>query len=160
MVIRACQISEIESIYQIINDAAQAYKGIIPDDCYHTPYMSHAALEHEITAGVQFWGKYDRQRLLGVMGIQPVRDVHLIRHAYIAPSEQGKGIGSQLIQHLFHHTSSPMLVGAWADAQWAIAFYQKHGFTLTDAEEKNRLLQSYWTVSHRQIETSVVLKRG
>lgn len=159
MSIARCQTSETETIYKIINDAAQAYKGIIPDDCYHTPYMSLPALEQEIAAGVQFWGNYDHQHLLGVMGIQPVRDVHLIRHAYIVSSEQGKGIGSQLIQHLFERTPGPMLVGAWADAQWAIAFYQKHGFTLTDAEEKNRLLQSYWTVSPRQIETSVVLKR-
>lgn len=157
--LKPCRPSDFEAIHQVINEAATAYKGVIPADCYHEPYMAREKLHNEIEAGVAFWGKFEGDELVGVMGIQPVEDVHLIRHAYVRTSQQGKGTGTQLMEHLIRQTPGTLLVGAWADAHWAIGFYQKHRFLLTDEAEKNNLLQRYWNVPGRQRETSVVLRR-
>lgn len=157
MGIRLCRDSEIARIHAIINAAAEAYRGVIPADCWHEPYMPLADLEREIAAGVAFWGYEEDGVLAAVMGIQPAKDVDLIRHAYTAPGRQGKGLGAALLAHLRSLTSRRILIGTWADAAWAIRFYQRHGFRLTAPDEKDRLLRTYWTVSPRQIETSVVL---
>ena len=141
----------------IINAAAEAYRGVIPADRWHDPYMPADELDSEIAAGVTFWGYEDNGELLGVMGIQPVRDVTLIRHAYVAPGTQRRGIGGALLEHLVRPGERPMLVGTWAAAEWAISFYRRHGFELVSPEEKTRLLQAYWSIPERQIETSVVL---
>jgi N-acetylglutamate synthase-like GNAT family acetyltransferase len=156
-VIRPCEERDFESIFAIINDGAQAYKGIIPADRWTEPYMPAEKLRHEVEDGVVFWGYEEQGTLAGVMGIQPVLDVTLIRHAYIETSSQGKGIGGQLLSHLRQQTSTPVLIGTWADATWAIRFYQKHGFQLVSSAQKDRLLRKYWTIPERQIETSVVL---
>lgn len=156
--IRPCTENDTDSICAIINDGAQAYKGIIPADCWREPYMSLSELQHELQAGVKFWGyENDAGALVGVMGIQQVRDVTLIRHAYVRTANRQFGIGTQLLAHLRALTSLPILIGTWADATWAIAFYKKHGFRLLKPHEKNCLLKRYWTIPQRQIETSVVL---
>ncbi len=144
-------------IYEIINDAAQAYNGVIPPDCWKEPYMSKDELRHEMDAGVVFWGHEEDGQLLGVMGIQHVQDVTLIRHAYVRTGQQNRGIGGQLLSYLRGQTTRPILVGTWANAIWAIRFYEKHGFRLVSSEEKDRLLRKYWSIRERQIETSVVL---
>jgi len=155
--IRPCRDDEGATILQIVNAAAEAYRGVIPDDCWHEPYMSSDELEREIAARVAFWG-YERDGVLvGVMGIQPVRDVHLIRHAYVRPDSQRRGVGAALLKHLRDVSERRMLVGTWAAAEWAIRFYRRHGFELDPDERKNALLETYWTVPERQIETSVVL---
>lgn len=156
-IIRRCGEKTAE-ILTIINRAAEAYRGIIPQDRWHDPYMSASALNSEIESGVEFWGVEAQGKLLGVMGIQPVRDVDLIRHAYVLPESQRLGIGSTLIQHLRRTSSRRMLVGTWAAASWAIDFYQRHGFMLVPDDEKTRLLRTYWDIPQRQIETSVVLR--
>ena len=155
--IRLCHPHEIEEICAIINDGAQAYRGIIPADRWSEPYMPLEKLQHEIEDGVAFWGFEDAGILQGVMGLQSVRDVTLIRHAYVRTSMQGRGIGGMLLGHLQQLANGPLLVGTWADAVWAIRLYQRHGFALVDAVEKETLLRTYWTVPDRQIETSVVL---
>jgi N-acetylglutamate synthase-like GNAT family acetyltransferase len=155
--IRKCDDSDFDAIYQIINEAAEVYKGIIPADRWKEPYMPRDELRHEIDADVQFWGYEEDGELLGVMGIQDVLDVTLIRHAYVRTAEQNKGIGGKLLAHLRTLTSRPILLGTWADATWAIRFYEKHGFRLVTPEEKDRLLKKYWSIPDRQIETSVVL---
>ncbi|MEJ2363102.1 MAG: GNAT family N-acetyltransferase [Deltaproteobacteria bacterium] len=155
--IRKCDDSDFEKMYQIINEAAQVYKGIIPADRWKEPYMPREELEHEIAAGVRFWAYEEDGELLGVMGIQDVLDVTLIRHAYVRTAQQNKGIGGKLLSHLHSLTSRPILLGTWADATWAIRFYEKHGFHLVTPEEKDRLLKKYWKIPDRQIETSVVL---
>lgn len=155
--IRQCRNSEFETIYSIINDAAQAYKGVIPADCWKEPYLSKDELWYEINAGVLFWGCEEDDELIGVMGIQHVQDVTLIRHAYICMVRQNQGIGSKLLSYLRLRTTRPLLIGTWADAIWAVRFYEKHGFRLVSLEEKDRLLRKYWSVPERQIETSVVL---
>jgi N-acetylglutamate synthase-like GNAT family acetyltransferase len=161
--IRPCRLDELANIYEIINDAAQAYKGVIPADCWHEPYMSREELEHEIDAGVRFWGYEDNtsdpenKNLIGVMGIQDVQDVTLVRHAYVRTARRGRGIGSQLLAYLRTLTDRPILIGTWAAATWAIRFYKKHGFCLVSPEEKIRLLKKYWSIPERQVETSVVL---
>lgn len=144
-------------ILAIINLAAEAYRGVIPADRWHEPYMSESELLNEIDSGVEFWGIEAQGRLRGVMGIQPVREVDLIRHAYVLPGHQRLGIGSRLIEHLRRTSSRRMLVGTWADASWAIDFYRRHGFALVSEDEKTRLLGIYWEIPPRQIETSVVL---
>lgn len=154
--IRLCVDSDFETIYEIINDAAQAYQGVIPADCWKEPYMPREELRHEIDDGVQFWG-YEEGELVGVMGMQHVQDVTLIRHAYVRTARRNQGIGSQLLIYLRKRTTRPILVGTWADAVWAIRFYEKHGFRLVTGEEKNRLLGKYWSIPKRQVETSVVL---
>lgn len=158
--IRPCTDNDFEAILAIINDAAQAYKGYIPADRWHDPYMLRQYLKHELDAGVVFWGYEDGGKLLGVMGIQDVQDVTLIRHAYVRTSSRGKGIGGKLLVHLKTLATRPTLVGTWAAATWAIRFYEKHGFRLVTWEEKERLLRKYWNIPERQTETSVVLSDG
>ncbi len=155
--IRLCTDAEFDDIFTIINDAAQAYKGIIPVDRWHEPYMPKHELRQEIDAGVVFWGYEDEGELTGVMGIQEVLDVTLIRHAYVRSARRNSGIGGKLLLHLLAQTQRPLLVGTWADAAWAVQFYEKRGFRLVTPEEKNRLLKKYWSVPDRQIETSIVL---
>ena len=155
--IRKCDDTDFEVIYEIVNDGAQAYKGVIPADRLKEPYMDREELRHEIDAGVEFWGYEEAGELLGVMGIQHVLDVTLIRHAYVQTARQNRGIGGKLLLHLRTMTSRPILIGTWADASWAIRFYEKHGFRVVTVEEKNRLLKKYWSIPDRQIETSVVL---
>ncbi len=155
--IRRCNDGDFEAVYSIINGAAEAYKGVIPQDRWKEPYMSEEALREEMEIGITFWGYEEGDELVGVMGIQPVRDVTLIRHAYVRPDMQNKGIGGKLLTALCRQTTRPLLVGTWADAGWAIRFYEKHGFRLVSSEEKDRLLRSYWSIPERQIETSVVL---
>ncbi|MGP0583485.1 GNAT family N-acetyltransferase [Paenibacillus timonensis] len=158
--LRLCTEKDMEDIYQIINDAAQAYKGIIPEDRYHEPYMSRDELADEIHHGVVFWGYEEENQLLGVMGIQDQREVSLIRHAYVRTLQRKSGIGSKLLTHLMSLTNKRILIGTWASADWAIRFYVKNGFHLVSSEEKNQLLRTYWNVPDRQIETSVVLSNG
>ena len=155
--IRRCSEDDFESIWEIINDGARAYEGVIPADCWTEPYMSREELRHEMNAGVVFWGFEDGRDLVGVMGIQPVRDVTLIRHAYVRTGNQKHGIGSKLLAHLQTLTETPVLIGTWADAAWAIRFYEKNGFRLVGPQEKDQLLQKYWTIPERQADTSVVL---
>ena len=155
--IRQCVESDFETIYSIINDAAEIYKDIIPQDRWKVPYMSRDELEHEIEEGVVFWGCEEDGELLGVMGIQPIQDVTLIRHAYVRTARQNQGIGGKLLSFLIGRTARPVLLGTWADAWWAVRFYEKHGFRLVSPEEKNRLLKKYWSIPERQVETSVVL---
>ena len=155
--IRLCAPTEFATIAEIINDGAQAYAGVIPPDRLPSPYMSEEHLQHELAAGVIFWGFDENDVLAGVMGIQDVKDVTLIRHAYVRTSAQGRGIGAALLERLRTLTDRPILIGAWADATWAVRFYTRHGFTAVSSEEKNLLLRTYWTVPERQIETSVVL---
>ena len=157
--IRACTAGDVEAIDEIINDAARAYRGHVPDDCLHAPYMSRAELLREIGAGVRFSGWDDKGGLLGAMGLQDVQDVSLIRHAYVRSTAQGQGIGGKLLDHLIAESTRPLLVGTWAAAEWAIRLYERHGFTLAEHEEKDRLLAKYWKISVRQRETSVVLTR-
>jgi GNAT superfamily N-acetyltransferase len=155
--IRPCRDDEHPAILAIINAAAEAYRGVIPPDRWHEPYMSSSELRSEIAANIAFWGYAADGALVGIMGIQPVRDVVLIRHAYVLPAHQHRGIGSALLTHLRGLDTRRMLIGTWAAAEWAIRFYQRHGFELAPAEQKTLLLQTYWTVPDRQIETSVVL---
>jgi GNAT superfamily N-acetyltransferase len=156
-VLRTCREAESSRILGIINAAAEAYRGVIPADCWHEPYMSAAELAAEIGAGVTFWGYEQEGLLIGVMGTQPVRDVELIRHAYVHPAWQGHGVGTALIRHLRGLSARPMLVGTWAAASWAIRFYERHGFERLEPQATRRLLSSYWRISERQMETSVVL---
>ncbi len=140
----------------IIDDAARAYQGVIPADCWREPYMSREELRREIEAGVVFWG-YDEGELVGVIGIQDVRDVTLFRHAYVRTRMRNRGIGGKLLSFLHGQTKRPVLIGTWAAAEWAIRFYESHGFRLVTMEEKDRLLRKYWSIPERQAETSVVL---
>jgi GNAT superfamily N-acetyltransferase len=155
--IRPCREDEREAIHEIVNAAAEAYRGVIPADRWHDPYMPMEELDAELAAGVAFSGYEEDGELVGVMGIQPVRDVDLIRHAYVKPGRQGGGIGGKLLQHLLDTATRPVLVGTWASAEWAIRFYRRHGFEQVSPEERTRLLQTYWSIPERQIETSVVL---
>lgn len=144
----------------IVNAAAARYRGVIPDDCWHEPYMSAAQLERDIAAGVTFWGVDDEKGdLVGVMGIQPAQDVDLIRHAYVRPDQQGRGVGGELLTQLETLSGRPILIGTWRDATWAVGFYQRHGYVLVPEAEIAPLLRRYWTVSLRQIATSVVLAK-
>ncbi len=154
--IRPCETHEFQEIHDIILDAAEAYRGIIPADCWKEPYMSREELRREMDEGVTFWG-YSEGDLVGVMGIQHVGDVTLIRHAYVRTAQRQRGIGSELLARLCHETARPILIGTWEAAVWAIRFYQKHGFRLVTATEKDRLLKQYWSIPERQIEASVVL---
>jgi GNAT superfamily N-acetyltransferase len=159
--IRPCGSDDLDAIFAIINDAAQAYRGVIPDDCWHDPYMGRDELLSEIADGVVFWGLEVEGRsggvLAGVMGIQDKGEVALIRHAYVRNGDRRSGIGGTLLEHLERSTAKPILVGTWAAATWAIRFYEKHGYRLTTRQEKDRLLARYWRVPPRQVETSVVL---
>jgi GNAT superfamily N-acetyltransferase len=155
--IRPCRDDEHAAILSIVNAAAEAYRTVIPADRWHEPYMPAAELAGEMAAGVAFWGYEADGTLVGVMGIQPVGDVDLIRHAYVLPSHQRHGAGGVLIEHLRRRSDRRMLVGTWAAAGWAVNFYQRHGFALVSPERKDVLLKTYWTIPDRQVETSVVL---
>ena len=155
--IRKCTDLDIDVIHEIINDAAQAYAGVIPDDRWHDPYMSKAELVQELHSGVTFWGFTDNHNLVGVMGIQDKGDVTLIRHAYIRTGRRNQGIGSLLLRFLESKTKKPILVGTWAAATWAISFYQKNGYHILKEQEKDQLLRTFWNIPERQIQTSVVL---
>ncbi|HEX5400045.1 MAG TPA: GNAT family N-acetyltransferase [Verrucomicrobiae bacterium] len=155
--IRLCTDSDVPEISAIVNDAARAYHGVIPADRWHQPYMPVKELKDEIAAGVHFWGWEDGNQLNGIMGMQSVKDVTLIRHAYVRTAMRNQGIGGKLLAHLLGQASGKILVGTWKAADWAIRFYQKHGFDLVTEEEKDRLLKIYWNIPARQIETSVVL---
>jgi GNAT superfamily N-acetyltransferase len=151
--IRPCRDDERAAILAVVNAAAEAYRGVIPPDRWHDPYMPADELDAEIAAGVAFWGYEADGELLGVMGIQPVRDVDLIRHAYVLPASQGRGVGGALLEHLMRSATRRVLVGTWAAAEWAIRFYRRHGFEPASRD----LLRTYWTIPERQVETSVVL---
>jgi len=155
--IRRCDDRDFELIWTIINDGAQAYKGTIPADCWTEPYMSREKLKDEIHDGVVFWGYEEAGVLVGVMGIQQIQDVTLVRHAYVRTSNQKQGIGGHLLSHLRELAGRPMLIGTWAAAVWAIHFYERHGFQIVGHREKDRLLKRYWTIPERQMDTSVVL---
>jgi GNAT superfamily N-acetyltransferase len=155
--IRPCRDDERTAILAIVNAAAEAYRGVIPADRWHEPYMPWQELDSEIAAGVAFLGYEAEGALVGIMGIQRVSEVDLIRHAYVSPGSQRHGVGSALLKHLARSTTRRMLVGTWAAADWAIRFYRRHGFELVSPERKAELLKTYWTIPDRQIETSVVL---
>jgi N-acetylglutamate synthase-like GNAT family acetyltransferase len=156
--IRQCNNKDFDSIYSIINEAAQVYRDVIPEDRWKEPYMSGDELQREIDEGVLFWGYQEGAELVGVMGIQHVQDVTLIRHAYIRPANQNQGVGGKLLSELRTHTDRQILIGTWAAAVWAIRFYEKNGFRLVSPQEKDRLLKKYWSIPERQVETSVVLE--
>jgi N-acetylglutamate synthase-like GNAT family acetyltransferase len=155
--IRTATEKDFDEIYEIINDAAIAYKGIIPADRWHEPYMTKEELKQQIEDGVRFSCYLDEDQIIGVMGIQDRKDVTLIRHAYVATTQRKKGIGTILLQELIRGSKKPILIGTWKDAHWAISFYEKHGFNLVSEEEKDTLLRKYWDIPPRQVETSVVL---
>jgi N-acetylglutamate synthase-like GNAT family acetyltransferase len=155
--LRACDKHDFDSIYSIVNDAAIAYKGVIPEDRWKEPYMSRDELQHEIDQGILFWGCASDGELVGIMGIQHIQDVTLIRHAYVRSVNQKEGIGEKLLSELCRQTDRPILIGTWAAAVWAIRFYEKHGFQRVTSREKERLLEKYWSIPKRQVETSVVL---
>jgi GNAT superfamily N-acetyltransferase len=157
-VIRRCRDEDRAAIFDIVNEAAEAYRGVIPADRWHDPYMPREEVDAEIAAGVVFWGYRRDGRLTGVMGIQRVRDVQLIRHAYVLPAEQGSRVGRELLEHLIARSDAPLLVGTWAAATWAIRFYERNGFELVTPRRKDELLREYWDIPPRQVETSVVLE--
>ena len=157
--IRRCRDDERAAIVAIVNAAAEAYRDVIPADRWHDPYMPRDELDREIAAGVEFWGYEADGALVGIMGIQPVGDVDLIRHAYVAPASQRRGIGGALLAELTHSATRRTLVGTWAAAHRAISFYRRHGFEHVGPERTAELLRTYWTIPERQIETSVVLAR-
>lgn len=153
MILKSDEKKDFDTIYEIINDAS----GIIPEDRWKEPYMSKNELEIQINEGVEFWNYEENNEILGVMGIQFKNDVTLIRHAYVRTKARQKGIGGKLLNHLIDMAKTPVLIGTWKDASWAIKFYQKHGFKLLLGEEKNKLLKTYWNIPQRQVETSIVL---
>jgi GNAT superfamily N-acetyltransferase len=155
--VRRSRDDERGEVLAIVNSAAEAYRGVIPDDRWREPYMAASELEREVAAGVEFWVYETDGVLAGAMGMQPVRDVDLIRHAYVRPDHQRSGVGGALLRHLRGLSTRRMLVGTWAAAEWAVRFYRLHGFELVPAEQTPSLLKTYWTVPDRQIETSVVL---
>jgi GNAT superfamily N-acetyltransferase len=176
-IIRPCADADLPAMVELVNAAAAAYAGVIPEDRYHQPYMPLEEMMGEIDAGVRFWGLFDGggdgregsgeagaraevEVLAGVMGIQDVHDVTLIRHAYVLPERQRGGVGGRLLQRLVDMAEQPLLVGTWAAAWWAVAFYERHGFVLVSAAEKDRLLRRYWDIPERQVETSVVLRQA
>ena len=148
---------DLNSIYEIINDASIAYKGIIPADRWKEPYMPIEELTTQINEGVEFWNYEENNKILGVMGIQFKNDATLIRHAYVKTAARQKGIGGKLLAQLTDMAETPILIGTWRDASWAISFYKKHGFRQLSDDEKNKLLKIYWSIPERQVETSIVL---
>ena len=155
--IRRLRTTDHDDVLRIINLAAQVYHGVIPEDRWHEPYMPADEFQQEIGADVVFWVYEGEGHLLGVMGLQDKGPVALLRHAYVHPAAQRQGIGSRLLNHLLARTQQPVLIGTWADAEWAIRFYEKHSFRRVSPEEKERLLRLYWSIPERQVETSVVL---
>lgn len=158
--IRKSRADDFDAIYSIINKAAAAYKGVIPDDRWHDPYMAREELQEQIDAGVRFSCYCENENVLGVMGIQDMTDVLLIRHAYVHPDGQNKGIGTALLRDLVRNRDTPVLIGTWKAASWAIRFYLKNGFNVVPEGEKEVLLRKYWSIPERQVETSVVLADG
>jgi N-acetylglutamate synthase-like GNAT family acetyltransferase len=159
--IRRSTDADLTAMLEIINDAAQAYRGVIPADRWHDPYMSADELSREIaTGGITFWVADQDGRLAGVMGMQDKGDVALVRHAYVVPTTQRSGIGTRLLRHVEAGVDTPILIGTWAAASWAIDFYGRNGFVVLPPDEKDRLLRTYWSIPARQIETSVVLANG
>ncbi|HEY2064347.1 MAG TPA: GNAT family N-acetyltransferase [Gemmatimonadaceae bacterium] len=156
-VIRQSLAGDFTDVLTIINDAAGAYRGAIPADRWHEPYMPADELASEIACGVVFWVAVQDGRVAGVMGMQDKGDVALVRHAYVASSTQRSGVGTRLLHHVRALTEKPILIGTWAAASWAIEFYERNGFTVVPRDEKERLLRTYWSIPARQIETSVVL---
>ncbi|MBV9181822.1 MAG: GNAT family N-acetyltransferase [Acidobacteria bacterium] len=159
-IIRPCQATEVATIEAIINQAAQAYRNVIPPDCWHEPYLRRSELDAEIADGVKFWGCEEFNHLVGIMGLQNMRGASLIRHAYVRPNHQHRGVGSALLTALSSQVTGRLLVGTWAGAGWAIRFYQRHGFRLVSEKEKDQLISMYWTIPLRQRQTSVVLVRA
>ncbi|MBK9021078.1 MAG: GNAT family N-acetyltransferase [Sulfuritalea sp.] len=157
MSIRKLLAPDLDAALSIINEAAQAYRGVIPADRWHEPYMPRDELDAEIANGVMFWVAEEDGLLSGVMGIQDKGAVALVRHAYVAPTVQRKGVGTMLLHHVASLTEQPLLIGTWADASWAIDFYRRNGFELVPEKDKASLLRKYWSIPERQIETSVVL---
>ena len=155
--IRSASDGDFDAIYSIINDAAIAYKGVIPQDRWHEPYMTREDLQAQLEDGVQFSCCMDNNEIVGVMGIQDKHEVNLIRHAYVRTQRRKSGIGSLLLLELMNSSTKPILIGTWKAAYWAISFYEKHGFSLVAEQEKNDLLKKYWVIPDRQVETSVVL---
>ena len=152
-----CNYRDFDTIYEIINDGASAYKGIIPADRWHEPYMTTDELKKQMQEGIEFWCYKGDDEITGVMGIQFKGDVTLIRHAYVRTTKRNGGIGSRLLEHLYSIAVTPVLIGTWEAATWAITFYTKHGFRLVTEKEKKFLLHKYWNIPERQVETSVVL---
>ncbi len=155
--IRKCEQADLRRMFEIVNESARAYKGIIPEDRWHEPYMPMEELLSEIEDGVEFWGYETESGLAGVMGIQDKGEVTLIRHAYVLTKDRNRGMGTALLRHLEPLARTPILVGTWKAARWAVAFYEKNGYSLVSEEEKNRLLIKFWNIPERQVETSVVL---
>lgn len=155
--IRTATNDDFNRIFEVINDASIAYKGVIPDDRWHEPYMSQSELHTQIAEGVVFYCYEDENQIWGVMGIQDKAEVNLIRHAYVMTSHRNKGIGGKLLKYLISTSSKPILIGTWKAASWAISFYESNGFFTVSEDEKNILLKKYWNIPERQIETSVVL---
>jgi GNAT superfamily N-acetyltransferase len=160
VLIRKGSESDSAAMLAIVNAAAQAYRGVIPADRWHEPYMPRDELEREVAGGVVFWVAEEDGAPLGIMGIQDKDDVALVRHAYVSPAAQRKGVGTSLLHHVQGFTAKPVLIGTWADASWAIEFYRKNGFSVVPDKHKNLLLRKYWSIPARQIETSVVLADG
>jgi N-acetylglutamate synthase-like GNAT family acetyltransferase len=158
LAIRKSVDADVAAIFAIVNDAARAYRGVIPADRWHEPYMPADELAREIADGVAFWVAEQDGAIVGVMGLQDKGDVALVRHAYVATAAQRQGIGANLLRHVRGLSSKPFLIGTWADATWAIDFYRRNGFSLVSPAEKDRLLRKYWSIPERQIETSVVLR--
>jgi N-acetylglutamate synthase-like GNAT family acetyltransferase len=160
VMIRKSRPEDFDAIYTIINNAALAYKGVIPDDRWHDPYMTRTELQQQIDDGVEFSCYCEDGKVLGVMGIQDKNDLFLIRHAYVLTINRNKGIGTKLLKELKRSSGRPVLIGTWKAATWAISFYLKNGFSLVAEEEKEVLLRKYWSIPERQVETSVVLADG
>jgi len=155
--LRACSEQDRIDVWDVINDGARAYSGVIPADCWREPYMPLEELQHEISRGVRFWGYDLGGGLVGVMGLQEIEDVALIRHAYVRTQYRNQGIGGRLLAEVRRHTERRLLVGTWAAARWAVLFYEKHGFRPVPQPAREELLRRYWTISQRQVELSVVL---
>jgi GNAT superfamily N-acetyltransferase len=155
--IRSCESSDVAAILAVVNDASEAYRGVVPADCWKDPYMAEEELRREMAGGVEFYGWEEDDAVLAVMGLQHVGTAALIRHAYTRTADQGRGLGGRLLAHLRGLGRAPLLVGTWADATWAIRFYERRGFRLVPPEEKDRFLRAYWSVPERQMEVSVVL---
>ena len=157
MNIRKSEEADFAAMLAIVNDAARAYRGVIPPDRWHEPYMPRDELEGEIARGVEFWVGEQEGRLLGLMGIQDKGDVALVRHAYVVPTTQRSGVGTTLLRHVESLVDKPVLIGTWAAASWAIDFYRRNGYAVVSSQDKDRLLRTYWSIPPRQVETSVVL---
>jgi N-acetylglutamate synthase-like GNAT family acetyltransferase len=160
MVLRLSGAADVEAMLAIVNQAARAYRGVIPADRWHDPYMSAEELRREIQGGVVFWVAEEEGHVVGVMGIQDKGDVALVRHAYVSPAAQRAGVGTRLLRHVEALTDKPLLIGTWAAASWAIEFYRRNGFTVVSSSDKDRLLRTYWSIPERQVETSVVLAKS